>query len=291
MIWWLSTQKKIDKPIHFKVALEYCSTHRLFDTLKELVDKCKKSKNKNILEWAEVYGILHDWKTGKINEDEMRNIIEELSIKDRDIILLCQFVKTYIHYKHYDNKNLTQACDSLEKKMSGIENIYIKTSFCGRMNQMLSHVFLHVYNDAPKARERAKSLINSGIGDSFTGFAYNIIALSYTYTSNQKMNYYANFALSFLNSAYGSKVSQSVKNRFDKINALYTGRFDNLTKDEDDPLDKLIEGIVNCNLDSLLRSLTMVRDCGDKFFFNLIEKELSKFGISSKTALSILNVS
>jgi tetratricopeptide (TPR) repeat protein len=84
----------------------------------------------------------------------------------------------------------------IELELEKIENEYIKEMYMIRYNEVMSYIYLRVYNNPDKARECADKILESNAEIAFKGFAYYIKGYSYMFTSHEKAMGYLNKSVS-----------------------------------------------------------------------------------------------
>ncbi|WP_143804814.1 AimR family lysis-lysogeny pheromone receptor [Paraliobacillus ryukyuensis] len=266
--------QSITKPSHILVALEYMAINHQFDSAREIVERSKSFKNQDVKEATEVYSVFLDWKQGFISALDMYLAIEDLKINKSEFKVFLKIMEMYYFYIEKNFRATDSICLLLSKKINEIEGSNLFQYYKARFLQIKSHVELRYKMDIEKSREICSEIISLNISNSFLGFAYNSIALSYMDESLEKMNLYKNKAIEYFK-IVGEQNVKGIASRFDKINAIKKNKINQIfICDEKDYLDVYINGIIKGDKERILESFTRFVNDGDYFLAKIPEQKL-----------------
>ncbi len=173
---------EVTKPKNIRYALEYCSTHRLLDSMSDLLNKAYNHNNKTLTNYAEIYGLVYDWQTNNYESDlDLYKEIRLLSTCDKNLKALHTLLECNVLHSIKEYKLIISLSSIAEKHISAMEDDYLKRSFVVRINQLLGLIDLKVNNDTKSSRERSNNILEADMGSTYSGFAYYLRGMSYFY--------------------------------------------------------------------------------------------------------------
>lgn len=170
---------------NMRLAFEYCSTHKLYDTFEALLKIGENDQNKKVREWAYIYSIMYygQKNANKEKKDNFLRIIRGLNPSDFEMSVFVIIMEMLGHNIRNEYSTVYSVAYEVLKKSKGIENQFMKTSYEARIYEILARLEL-IYNNNPiKSLEYSKKVIDYNIGKQFTANSYFNYGLSHLFTN------------------------------------------------------------------------------------------------------------
>jgi hypothetical protein len=296
--------------------LEYLSSNRLLDSMKNLIDRMAKCKNRESREYAKVYRVQYQWHKDYYSLD-VKFFIKLINEIKTNVIELNVYLYLLKFYAAYHDKNYVLAKDFSDVVALDVDNIkdeYIKNAYKSRYNEVLSYIYLRVYNNPVESRKKSKEVLNSEVGSGAIAYAHYTIGCSYLFTSYDKSLENLNKSIEVYQSTNRKSAANDVKEKVDLLNVIWEKSEDiytitakllqeakrgNLQESSlirfKDEIEKsfyyLVRGIKDDDNDHLLLSFIEFIKTGDTYLGNLPKFELLKKGYNKEilNALTELN--
>jgi hypothetical protein len=178
--------------------LEYLVRNREFEAFNNLLDKMDECSNKESNEYAKIYRLQYEYELAKETE-EFEELLKKISATHVTISELKVYKNMLLCYcfDQISDYTMTKVLSKeIELELEKIENEYIKEMYMIRYNEVMSYIYLRVYNNPDKARGCADKILESNAEIAFKGFAYYIKGYSYMFTSHEKAMGYLNKSVS-----------------------------------------------------------------------------------------------
>lgn len=281
-------QQEDIKPENLKDLLEYTTTHRLDSLLDRVIEMSIKHKNKIVNQWGSFYKTLKEWRNRKMTDYEAYEWLRESKVTCNHLKVLVRLMEMNYFYVIKDYKIINDIQAIVRNMLDGMEDSYLKNSFIARVSEMTSALELRVNKNVEEARKHALDVIERNIGETYSAFSYQTLALSYINDSKVKFNHYYLKALNILDNWYENTLINDMENRRIKINSIIDRDFDrDFVQAEDDPLDLLIKGIKSNDTIYIYACMTKFQNAGDAFLAEIPKMELIKRGCAEEL-LSII---
>lgn len=298
-----------------RTMLEYLSSNRLLDEMKLLIDKMKKSNNKDSREFAEAYAIQYEWQSNYYTLDTMvfMNKINEIKTNIIELKVFLNLLKLYAFYRQENYKMSYEISKFLIFEIDNIKDQYIKMSYKTKLNEALSYIELRVLDNPEKSRKYSQEVLNSDAGLMFKSYAYYSIGCSYLFTSYDKALYNLSESIKLYETVNRKDVVKDVREKIELLNVIWNKEsefysvntkllfeakiqrlsVENLEKFKDtisQPFYLLIKGILKNNNDLLLQSLIEFLKIGDTFLGNIPKLELLKNGYNQDVLNALISI-
>jgi hypothetical protein len=311
-----STEIDVNKKTS-RLMLEWMASNRQFEAFKILLNKMKLSTNNESLEWKKVYSIMYDYQTNFPNLDhdvlikritKTRTCIDELSV----ILKIMKIYQYHLKGEHHMTKLLS--CE-LETEIEDLENEYIKERYIVRLSEIMSNVYLRVFNNSETARRFTDNILDSNAGLGFKGFANFVKGYSYLFTSYEKSLKYLTMSIEIYKSMERDAVVKDLEEKVEFLNLYWDKQTNNecfyvknymfmnvkkginicnllLEHREkiDEPTYLFLKGLNEKNNDILMESLIKYIKKGDCFLANLPKIELIKNGYNTFLLDEIISI-
>lgn len=168
--------RSICMPKNIQYALEYCSIHRLQDTLKYLLGL--DVQNVVTKEWIRIYSYIYNLET---NHDFIQRLRQE-RVTTLEMKVFTRIIEIYYYYYKHNYKTFFTLNERLENDINEIEDDFIKDMYSYRL--ILLYANSNFYKgDVEVCRYYAEKGISYNIDPFKTANAYLTIGLSYIYES------------------------------------------------------------------------------------------------------------
>jgi hypothetical protein len=299
----------LNKPKNIKIAMEYCSTHRLLDVLKILIDKGLNDRNSEVNEFARIYSYQYKVYTQEITSKELYEAVRYERVNFDELKVFIRLLEVYsLHQQqHYDF--MLASVGNLEETIQNLEEEFFRNSYMCRLAQVLMITNLKVLNKPKTARKYAKTIIECKglVGKTFLATAYSIAGQSFIFENTEKYVKYVNKAKSIYLSIGQKEVANNVEYnlQFTKILWGIDGgeyfideelkAFALIKKGEKEkglaiinaleqkdqkkyPIRSYIKGEATGNVNDYWESIKLFKKRGDKFLSNLPKIRLLALG-------------
>lgn len=292
--------------------LEYLSIHRQITAFGDLIIRMKNASIKS-KEWATMYEYMYEWQRNFDEVDQLThlNSIRGQKIKSEEMNIFKKLLEIYAYYNMMDFKMTFELIKGLEEQIHDLKDGYIKTTYTGRLNELLSHSSIRVICNPEQARVYALDTIKNGVADKYIGYAYYIVGLSYFYESFDKalMNYKKSLtvfeemkykqssepleeSIEFLYAYWGKRMAfKELKN--DIFYRLKTGQSieeNTINKVEHESFRLLLLGIYKKDMNLLLEAAIKFIRSGDSYTAIIAKEELNKIGIQGSFLESLIKI-
>jgi hypothetical protein len=298
-----------------RIMLEYLSCNRLLEPMKELIDKMLTCKNVESKEYAKVYEILLTWQLNyhDLDVNKILNAVEEIRTENQDLQTLLKLMKCNCYYRKRLFKMSYEISQDVELLVDSLKDEFIKNSYTVKLYEIKSYISLRVLNQPVEARKYAEKVLELNIGRTFNAYANYIIGCSYFYSSYDTAKSKFDLSIEIYKSINRSKavddlmeISELLDVVWDKEiftvsyckeyryywmiknNLNINDNFINVILDE--AFHYLIKGMIDNDLDSLMKSIMRFLKRGDAFLANLPRMELLKRGFSEIMIDELMNI-
>lgn len=298
-----------------RYMLEYLSSHRILDSLKQLIDKMLECKNKESKEWARVYSIQHEWSLNYHNLDiiSILKTLNEFKTNIPELNTLISIMKCNSCYKQKMYKISFEISRDIKFQIENLKDDFVKCSYTVKLNEIMSYLSLRVRNEPETARKYAEDVLELNIGETFNGYAKYIIGYSYFFTSYEKAKENLCESVKIYTSIDRLQAAEDVKEEIELLDVLwdkdiftvyYSEKYkyywlarknksfdiESTKLDSDDPFYFLIKGMKENNTNILQQSLIRFIKRGDMFLANLPKVELLKRGFNEDVLNDLLSI-
>jgi hypothetical protein len=278
---------ELTDPKHLKPAIEYCSTHRRFNDLNELIERCSNHKEISLRRWADVYRLFACWQK-EPSRDTLQYIIKikEVYTDDPELMPMLSFFELYVYYALNQYQMVDQLSHVTEKLIDGMKDGYLKQSFQARLAEVMSFVELKIRTNPERSRYHCDILLDSDIGKTFDGFAYHMKGTSYLLEDEENCLHYLTKSVSYYRERHKKEVADNLERNL-KLVEQYFNIINNRKLDEvflqsvydtDNSFVMFIQGCVQNNKSLLIRSLVRMTKNGDNFLAQLPQQKLQSLG-------------
>lgn len=298
-----------------RIMLEYLSSHKLLDSLEELIDKMAECKNKESKEWSKLYRIQLEWSANYYDLDilEILKTLNEFKTNIPELNTLISIMKCNSYYKQKMYKMALELSKDIPSIINDIKDDFVKSAYMVKFNEIMSYLSLRVCNDSENARKYAENVLTLNIGQTFNAYAKYIIGFSYFFTSYEKAKESLNDSVKIYESLHRHKAAIDVKEELELLDVVWDKdvfsvyycekyRYYWMARKEiefnincanldlDDPFYYLIKGMKENNNNALLQSIIRFVKRGDMFLANLSRIELLKRSCDEDVINDLLNM-
>jgi plasmid maintenance system antidote protein VapI len=300
----------LNKPRNIKIAMEYCSTHRLLDVLKLLIEKGLTDRNTEVNEFARIYLYTYKSQTQSINPKELYEGVryEKASYDETKVLTRLLEVYSLHQQQHYDF--MMASIGNLEETIQNLDDEFFRGSYMCRLAQLLMITNLKVLNKPKTARKYAKMIIECKglVGKSYLATAYSTAGQSYMFENVDKYVKYVSKAKSIWLSLGQKGVAENVEYNLQFTKILWgidtkedffideeLRAFSLIKKGQKEkglviikaleekdqkkfPIRSYIKGEATGNVNDYWESMSLFKKRGDKFLSNLPKIRLLSLG-------------
>jgi transcriptional regulator with XRE-family HTH domain len=300
----------LNRPKNIRIAMEYCSTHKLLDVLKMLVDRGLTDRNIEVNEFARIYSYQYKFNKNEISSKELYEAVRYEKVTYDETKVLTRLLEVYsLHQQqHYDF--MLASVGKLEETIQNLEDEFFRKSFTCRLAQVLMITNLKVLNKPKTARKYAKMIIECKglVGKTYLATAFSIAGQSYIFENVEKYVKYVNKAKSIYLSIGQKDVANIVEYNLQFTKILWgidtkddffideeLKAFSLIKKGEKEkglaiinslekkdqkkfPLRCYIKGEATGNVNDYWESMKLFKKRGDKFLSNLPKIRLLALG-------------
>lgn len=183
---------------NIKPSLEFLSTNRYFNELRQVIFRCDSL---NILnDWTDTYKIVLSFQQRSKSFEEILSEIYEAQerVKDKEMKILLKVLEANIYHNLFESTSFSRIIKTVEILISKLDDGYFKNSLTMRVIELKSQESLFVLFDLDSARDYAKTIISSKIGTKFVADAYNILGTSYLFENCKKSLKYMDKSIKIL---------------------------------------------------------------------------------------------
>jgi hypothetical protein len=295
--------------------LEYLSTNRLLDSMKNLIDKMANCKNRESREYAKVYQLQYQRHTDyySLDTESFIKSINEIKTNVKELKVYLNLLKFYLAYYIQDYRMASSLSKIISLDIDDIKDEYIKSAYKAKYDEALSYIYLRVFNQPEESREKSEAVLNNTVGLGAITYAYYTMGCSYMFSSYDQSLGYLNKSIELYKSLNLESAVKDVKEKVDLLNVIWEKNEDiySITpkllqdskrgvlqesslmrfKDEIDiSFYYLIRGILDNNTDQLLLSLIEFIKIGDTFMGNLPKLELLRRGFNEEVLKALISI-
>lgn len=168
------------RPENIRKSLEYCSVNRMFDQMKDLLDRAETDRNGTVQEAYEVYSLIYKMQTGELTAKQVFDIVrcQKASLPEHQILL--RIIELCSIYNQGEYSWLMASKGNIEDDLNALENSYLKSSLKCRLNEVMSAITLRYLNQPKKARSIAKRILDEQFASiSAKASAYSRVSASF----------------------------------------------------------------------------------------------------------------
>jgi DNA-binding XRE family transcriptional regulator len=284
---------------NLKAITEYCSTHRQFDLMEEVLDIISTHKDRTVKSWVSLYKLFSEWQKNP-KKDTMNYIqkIKRIHTGDKTLIALANLFELYIYYTEKKYDVVEQLSEVVYDSIQDVSRGYVKDSYLTRFSEIMSFVELRVRNNPVQARKHADIILNSFLGDTFKGFALHIKGTSFILENEDLCLQNLEQSIERYKEKHGQKVADHLTRNYKLVEQYFF-----IEKDEKEMIDvtfieKMIsispfaiylKGKIESDNKLLLRSLIQILKTGDKYLSQLPERELLANGYDQDIINDLIN--
>lgn len=296
-----------------RYMMEYFSVQKNLDYLEKLVTSEMHSDNKENRDWAKAYGYLLRFQKNELDGEKLLDTIDEYSPSYQVPKLVKRLLKIYGYRTCGYFKRLLNIAKKVEEEIAQVKNDLLQEFFTLRLSEVLSHVYLFANADTKKARFYANNVINSElVCPKFKYNTYYIMGVSFLFESYIDFKKYIDIYLGYSREYKKTDRIKYVKENDLALAAIYwdikvdsiegfdileqahylikNGEIDEaksiLEKQENNecPFYLCYKGMAENDPISIMNSIVLFENKGDKFYAQIPKREINKMFESTKTA-------
>ncbi|GGE80389.1 AimR family lysis-lysogeny pheromone receptor [Priestia taiwanensis] len=170
----------LERPGNCKKALEYLAVNGRSPELGRLLDKLKKTTNREILDWTEAYSINLMYLTD-VPEDEFLQAVREYKPKHRETRLFKLVLEIYYHFRRKNYTDIFELTKVAKRELEKVEDEFLHDSYECRINLLLGCAYLYHLNKPNEARTLFHKIINTEYSTGVKAGAYYHIGMTFLY--------------------------------------------------------------------------------------------------------------
>jgi hypothetical protein len=280
-----------------RLSMEYLSTNRLLDDLKNVIETQINSSNKELKDWATHYLILYKYQT---LSESFANLLKELKTMKPTLYIemkvLRIILELYLNFMQRNYTDLFPLCEKAQKLISEIKCDFIRESYKIRISEMLSKGYLFCKDDPIEARKHGENILKSkNICASIKLNTYHMMGTSLIFDNfEDSARYFKKYKemaeihgriekvkeaeerdLHFLRVLWGKELElaqttdPNEKMFYETLHGDKKKAIEMLKDCYDSPFKVCYEGIAKEDPELLVQSIAMFLDRGNKFFVRL----------------------
>lgn len=295
---------KCKRPENIRLALEYCSRHRMVMELEALIERAKTSPNLQTREFGSAYVLV----LNRLRGTYASTIFEDITSFKSSFSECAVLLRILLSYYFHDNRKfdmLFESIKGLHEEIESLPSAFIRASFSSRMHELFANASLFSYQ-LEEARHHCHEILLSPLsGGKIIANAYHILGMSYLYEDSATCLLYLQKAIASFQSCGLSRDAEQVEahslsfvRNVHSISAtvpkdpeekahyfIRKGAFDKalsiLSKLPETPFIYYYKGLCLSEqegVDFLYRSMVSFERDGDFFYSKLPKRELIKRG-------------
>lgn len=172
-------------PKNIKTSLEYLSTFRHLDMLK---DKLNDSKLARYADWVNTYALVYDYQTRSRDDEHILSDVRQISskVKDSGMKALLTILEANLLFALGDRYSIITLCSKAQDLLDTMKTCYVKDSLQVRVYELLSQYYIYKECDLQRGRYYAEKIICSDIGTIFKAEGYYTLGISFAFSDRTK---------------------------------------------------------------------------------------------------------
>lgn len=177
-----------------KLGMEFMFVHNQFRSLQQLIIKNKHTKNKENIEWAEVYQLMLNIHYRKSTFFELMNKIQQFETQDPTVKTLLEFSKLMVYNNMKDYKFLGESIDKINKFVESIQDVFLVSCFRRRIDQVMFYYY-RSRNELILARKISYQLLEVPLDARTRAWIHSSLAFTYLFDTYEQGIYHLDLAL------------------------------------------------------------------------------------------------
>ncbi|MEW5567682.1 AimR family lysis-lysogeny pheromone receptor [Rossellomorea marisflavi] len=266
---------------NIRVSVEYALSNRDFDLCDQIMERLNEiGKVKNV-DWVKTYEIVKAFQKRELSLKELDSLVSNHKPKNIETRTLTNILKCYVDFYKQNWVDIQEAIPQIREEINAIKNDYIQTTFTIRLNELVSHVELHVNNNVEGARELVKQTNEAEFSFKFNLHTHYILGKSYMLedyeTSLKHLEKYVDELKKCGDHGTADNVIKMdiafLKNHWNKENLEITSFSSIGFENELSPYETYYKGKILNNLDMIMESMLKFIKKGD-FYLAQIPKKI-----------------
>ncbi|MFD1852156.1 AimR family lysis-lysogeny pheromone receptor [Oceanobacillus bengalensis] len=266
-----------------KKGLEFLYMNGFYDDLQLLIKINQQSDYTSNRNWARIYQILLDTKSGQYSPEELLQQLEQLHTQETEVLCLKEFAKINIYYNRNQYNEFGNFLNTIEQLFLMIDDYFLLDYFKLRISQIY-FVYSLMKNELIIARKYGYKVLTLTKSPSIQVDAHIKLGLSYTFDSYSQGIYHLEQALKIAKKHHLTEKIYLIEQRnipflsakFKKVENISTNDISEqahieIAKGNDEKAVELLEDV---SLDTPFRLYYMGKAKGDR---NLLIRAYKEF--------------